>query len=461
MRRFVIACSCLSMIVVSCNKSRLDSNPISSVLPVRSNQVSLSDVRNYLVAEKGIIGTKTNSVSIEPILNGMDTVMYLVNYENGWEVLSGDRRASKVLIKADSGSITKEDLLSNPTISLYTNRLSRGLSSIMHDSNYDVPSEVKDSWKKTYRGPGLDINTRLIRILASVDTLYAFDYCQDHLMQTKWGQGYPWNQEAPYMDSTRTVHCYTGCVPVAAAQVLYYLHNKLGVPQSIYGSAVTDAYIHAPYNYLILSSNDVSFYDYGNQHWTNMPMTYNTTTGSDKVSALMVYLGYLYGAKYKQTGTSAWSTSAINVFPQYFSVSCDEYDITYHGYDCFVSMLQSHIITDQLPVIMDIWDDNDNGHAIVVDGYKHYKRYISYNYEYYIIPEFGFILPGQTPDSYETVTVTEEARFVAINWGWNGSYNNTLSGDTIWYNCYANWVVSTYEFNERPYAIVNFAPVTQ
>lgn len=39
--------------------------------------------------------------------------MYIANYENGWDVLSADRRAPVVLMSCDAGNLTESELYQN------------------------------------------------------------------------------------------------------------------------------------------------------------------------------------------------------------------------------------------------------------------------------------------------------------------------------------------------------------
>lgn len=56
-----------------------------------------------------------------------------------------------------------------------------------------------------------------------------------HLIATSWGQSYPWNTKCPYVycnEDPNGKRGYTGCVAVSTAQVLYYLHYKIGKPMN-------------------------------------------------------------------------------------------------------------------------------------------------------------------------------------------------------------------------------------
>lgn len=447
-----------STILLSCAKhNNLTRFNLTFCSKYQRNCVSINDVYSYLSIIKGIPECKSSQVLIDPITHASDTVMYLVNYEDGWEILSGDIRMPKVLIKSDSGSLSREDILSSPATRLFMENLSDAISDIQHSESYRLPDGVTDSWAPVLRDSIID--TRLIRVLTFIDTTVVSQRLRDHLMETSWGQGSPWNVYAPYTDSTRSSHCYTGCVPVAAAQVLYYLHNKIGYPETICGSAYCDTYIPASADSIVLNSADISFSDFSQEHWSEMPLAGNASSGTDKVSALMMYLGYHYSAQYFRNKTSAYTSYALNLFPTLFSISCNSFNVSTNGYSTLDSMLSTQVYYQELPVILSILrqvPSGWSGHNVVVDGYNHTQNRVRYHYAYYIIPDGGFILPGQDPVSFDYVDTYYESTYVAINWGWDGAYNYSNSGSTIWYNLYANWLVGNRNYSEKAYAVYNF-----
>ena len=436
----------------SCSKSGADVTSTAFVNFHRLHNVTSADIQNYILGIKGL--TKASDVSVEPILNGLDTVMFLVNYEDGWEVLSGDKRLSRTLAKADKGHITVSDLLDNPATGSYFNELSRNIASIRSNDSFIPPVDAPDTWRVLHP---IDSIFELVDVLVSIDTTVISAKYQDHLMETKWGQLSPWNQYAPYMDSTRTNRGYTGCVMVAASQLLYYLHDKCGVPVYTYGAADCNAYIPSS-NSLVLSSSDVSFSDYGD-HWSSMPLT-SAGSGSNYVSALMVWIGYLYSAIYTRTGTGSWSHNAVGVFPVHFSTNCQSLLITSSNFGSFVGLVEDQIYNNQIPVIAAIYTYDSAGHAVVIDGYNYTKKKIEYYYAVYEVPYGGLIMPGQTPVRYYTRTTYDESCFVAINWGWNGLGNeDSVTGETIWYNLYGSWLAGGYTFTHVYECVYGFQPI--
>ncbi len=457
----------LTIIVISVSCIGINERPSTfQRVEKKGYEVGINRVIDYIQDSRGINPTKTASISIEPMVCNGDTVMYLVNYQDGWELLSGDLRASRVLASCCGSNITTDDLFSSPSQIAYMNALEENLSKAIHDDDFYSNIDVKDSWLPYHRereqidrgGPSLD--NRVVRVLDSIKRSTVTQWKRDHLLPTKWGQGYPWNASAPYNSPTLTNHCLTGCVPVAAAQVLYYLHNKFGVPSVVYGNATCSAYLQNSSDSLVLSSSDISFGSLSSTHWGSMPLDNTGTSGFDKVSALMMRLGYLYGAKYKVNSTSAVTSLATTVFPTEFSISCDKAYI--YSNSSLNSVASSQIYSQSLPMIMSVsYTDSSNhyhGHSIVLDGYRYLEELVTYYYSYYITGPNGIIMPWQQPDSHDTQTETETSYCVAINWGWDGYGDSDSLGNTIWYNIFTNWVVSTYEYTDKNYIIFHFSP---
>ena len=53
---------------------------------------------------------------------------------------------------------------------------------------------------------------------------------QYYRLQNPWDQGEPYNEFCPWVTSDMKERAPAGCVAVAGAEVLYYLHNRYGVP---------------------------------------------------------------------------------------------------------------------------------------------------------------------------------------------------------------------------------------
>ena len=81
----------------------------------RSTHIGINEITNSIKLFHNL-GERDNAFikSIDPIVNGRDTIMYLANYEKGWELLSADTRAPRVLMMAENGNIAVSGLKFNP-----------------------------------------------------------------------------------------------------------------------------------------------------------------------------------------------------------------------------------------------------------------------------------------------------------------------------------------------------------
>lgn len=387
----------------------------------RSTHIGINEITNSIKLFHNL-GERDNAFikSIDPIVNGRDTIMYLANYEKGWELLSADTRAPRVLMMAENGNIAVSGLKFNPIqAELYENTKDRLINLVANPGRRDDYTDNDEGAE--YRNPLSNGGDRLGELgIIVIDTLVIVNEEQDHLLETKWGQGYPWNNRAPYKTPAMSAHCLTGCTPVAIAQTLYYLHYKTGYPQQTYDDCTCTAYIHSGSNYVQITSSDISFANssLSSSFWDDCPLTIGGGATSDynTVSTLMVRLGYLLESKY-------YTNKTTTIFgPNILSVLYNNYSL-YSSYMDAVNYdtIRDNVYSNELPVLMTI-NGNLGNHTVVVDGYK--RRTTKYIYCYL---EVG---GGHVP--YQTIT--DSYRMVAINWGWDGEGDIDYSGNTIWYN---------------------------
>ena len=444
--------------VTSCSRTNPDT-PLGQSAKPSLFSVSSTDINDYLSQVKGISGTRASEVSIEPIVSGTDTVMYLINYEKGWEVLSADLRVSRVLMCCDDGNCSVQDLQSNPLSADYFNDLASALSSAKNDPGFSMPEDASDSW---LADPEPTRDSALLYykgwVLDGIETVTLESRVKNHLLSTHWGQSSPWNVYGPYKSPSLTEHCLMGCVPVAAGQVLYYLQNKFNLSLSVYGSAVCNAYIPTNANYIVLQSTDVAFSNASVNNWSAMALD-ASGNGTDVVSALLLMLGYQYEAHYGRTSTSAYTSTAVSVFPGY-QIQCQSTSLANNYLSTMTQVLEDELYDDDLPILASVSDVNYGGHSIVIDGYKYERKQTMYRYALRLLNPNGIPVIGVDPYEYSWEPgPISETRFVAINWGWNGS-GDSMNGSPVWYNIINNWIVGSYNFSQWNYIVHDFCPIS-
>ena len=184
----------------------------------------------------------TRSVSsVEPIAYGKDTLLYIVNFSNnnGWIVLSGDKRTESILASSKTGQFDLNHLGGS---AVWMQEVAEKIYGVKRSNHQDTTSTAYKKWccidtlalnikghptvfntrsalsdKNHYKREYPDSVTKLVNIETRIITTKQVG----PLIQTKWGQSDPWNKCVPalaYADR----NCYTGCVAVAGAQMLYY-----------------------------------------------------------------------------------------------------------------------------------------------------------------------------------------------------------------------------------------------
>lgn len=432
---------------MSCNSQIvLDSPQATDDFTLNNNCVSYNEIQEYI--SKSNVEVKSSDYMIEPILYQGDTVLYLVNYSDGWEILSADKRAPRHIAMAETGHFDVDDFLSIPLIAEIFDCFVDKVSYLRTHPEFTSDDSFVDSWQKpTDNLDGLDWEF-------AYSHSFGRDSIQNHLTVTRWGQGSTWNTKAPYKNSTLSTHCFTGCVPVAGAQLLYYLHSKIGVPVSAYGDSYTNKYIPTGSEYLVLQNGDVTFDSstYSSSVWGTMPLTSAGSGSFSAVSTLMVQLGLYISAKYYTDKTSAYSSSLKNALQNHFGISSTstssiDFDI-----------VSDEVYTNQMPVYLQISRHNENGqwiasHAVLADAFK--IHLVTTNYVYRRLKPLP---PNPSPfdDPYEYMTITEtveDGRYVGINWGWDSSY----MGSTYWFSTDAiSWTVGARTYDSVDYMIYGF-----
>ena len=220
----------LSFLFTCCSKNSYELQVLhDNSNPLSDNRMSLDDAYNYISTNRGRCSTKGGSFTIDTMfnINGKNSC-FLIRYNKGWELISADKRNPRVLMECSEGQInSSEDLFFNPTqrsfLKNQIKKVSLSLSSdvIGENEQYsylnkpDIPYDDNCENREELRGP-------IGRIILNDTTVVTS--C-NHIVPTRWGQGYPWNVRAPYKDSLMTIHCSTGCTIVGVAQYLYFVMN--------------------------------------------------------------------------------------------------------------------------------------------------------------------------------------------------------------------------------------------
>ena len=323
---------------------------------------NLNDYVSYFSAKKNATKS-TNSYTMEPYVYKGDTIMYVVNYnDGGWELLSTDYRAPLVLVSSDTGAFNS-GIDEHPYLNLIKNDLIK-LHSTPFNSAY-----VDDSWKPVKLFNNEVDTKRIMRspkaaapqpgedgewvLLERTTPVLVERKCPARLITTSWNQDFPWNNYSPFLTESNK-HAPAGCSAVALAQYLYYLHYKTGNPASTIDSAV--------YN---VENNTYSYYGNSSAVWDLMAKRSNEV-GTDYSAKFIGYVGKSCNAKYAKVdsiGTTI-KRSAARAFLNSF------------GYRYYLADIDYSYVTGKLEsgnaviAFASCTEDGCGNHTYIIDGYE-------------------------------------------------------------------------------------------
>ena len=192
------------------------------------------------------------------------------------------------------------------------------------------------------------------------------------LLSSEWGQDRPYWNHCPVTTDT----CVTGCVATAIAQLIYYQRSPEHGHGSHYHSMAGLAdFEHTYYRYDLM--RDIYYCE-----------SY-TEEEADAVAELMSHCGIAVDMNYSPEGSGAYSGSAESALRNYFGYSnADMLNRYAYSERQWMEVLYEELSNNRPVYYSGV--DNDpvdgGGHAFVLDGY-------------------------------------DEAGYVSVNWGWNGTEN--------------------------------------
>jgi hypothetical protein len=387
--------------------------------------VSLSDAKRYSELYK-----PGKPYSVTPYVEDRDTLLYLINYNEGWLVLSGDRRMNPVFAQDAQGFITMKD---ESACSFWLKQYAKDVLRIKMDEDHQ-DNEYTSIWKaispekdghKTRSEPKWVIREGMYNETS------VFDAVVPVMLQTKWGQQAPWNNGYP-LDTYFNKRCYVGCVAIAFSQVLYYWHNYAGVPtklshtiscnSTVYSGLTYDGALNLVYNIGFSRSDETN----NSTRWSDMALSASSGGNTSYVGDFMLDIGNRVAMGYSGGGSGAYINYAAYVLSPYYGFS--------YVYGPYSESAVKNQLQNNRPVIVGGPSTNNSSrHAWVIDGrtieYQYYSmfRYCEYstdwgpNNEVYDTFEeaqaiYGFSAPYDLRPFSRTFVID---RF-HMNWGEDG-----------------------------------------
>lgn len=370
-------------------------------------------------------------IDTKPVEHEGNIVSYIVNFEKGWQIISADKRGPIVLAYSDDNSFSLEEAIPAMLdwLDILANDIEyRWFSAEEYYSNADeeVLNNERLSLNK-WRAINADcdlieeniIHTKSILDLSGhyelIGTYQGATICDSipHLMNTSWHQNDPYNTYIPFVPGSTVDRCPAGCVTIAVAQVLYYLHGKLGVPTQ----SPTQGYCYGDAN-----GYNMGFYDYSPSTWSHFSSPY------DSSNYLQLFIGDIscrLGTTFGEDGSGALLSDVPSTVLAPYGLG-GTYASGFNATIIFNNLKQG------LPVLMSAHRMENlfswPGHAFVIDGYYETKTEVYYEYGWvYDLPSSpGGQLPllPTPPENYTELHYTSpEPLYFKINWGWGAYYN--------------------------------------
>jgi len=271
--------------------------------------------------------------------------LFNIGHDEGFVIVSGDDRTPAILGYADSGSISFDNMPD-------------GLRYLLNGYAEEM------EWLESQEESDAAAQAR-----AAAPAHAAIRSTIAPLIQTRWDQGQPYNNNCPYINSEKTV---TGCVATSMAQVMYY-HRWPAVTTAIpaYSIKTKDQNKQD----ITISSEVLHELPATTFNWNNMTLTYSSaSTGdpADAVAELMQYCGWslqmIYGLSING-GSGTYTPCIPDALKTYFGYDNDTRVVyrKFYSYQEWISLIYDELI-DERPVIMGA-QSSGGGHSFICDGY--------------------------------------------------------------------------------------------
>lgn len=450
----------VAIAMCACSDNMMLNEPLENTVLSRSNgptptvsySVTPDMVCKYLnIARKG----KTID-SITPIIEDGDTLAYVAQYtgNNGWDLISGDKRVAPVLASASSGILNLNDTI-NPAVQALN-----GMVQIVLDTKNSMdsikdkmweflePKAIAKSNRPQQRGNGtgkwiLD------------DTVYESDnYTKPHIIAAKWGQENPWWS---YIPKFNNIPSYVGCTPVAIGQIIHHFrknnHRDVALPSTVeFENGI---------------NGNPTFSNYTTNMWSNLELSQDQVVLANHTGIFLYYLGLQLGTKHSPSGSPTTGGVEQNVLANYKlnSTKSNTYD-----FNIILGNLKS-----SKPVYVACKNTNGKGHSFIIDAYEYseeriYVRYIwdpnaELENDEDPMPESAITDKDGKYERIEEISSQEYYRFM-MNWGYDGDYDNykytaysytKREGDSPiirYYDPY--WTAGDATYTDFSYMIYNF-----
>ncbi len=425
--------------------------------------VTEKDLDSYIKYKRlSLKKEELNVDSITPVTdNSGDVWAYAINYSEGWELISADKRYPPIIAHSPVGHFKFEEQiepitewLGSVSEDIELLRYSDNLSEVFTESSFEQMASYQEFWKMITANPDyIEANRIKTRVHFDPDgrweltdvVIDTIEYQRvDHLITTHWHQDSPYNSFCPLKSYSSIYRAPAGCVAIAGAQMAYYLHGKIGRPELSPLNAFCNAQIPSTpgYYYAYLNNPHMYVFNFSATAWNQMGVN------DSIIAALIAHVGICVSMKYKDTGSSSYLSSLHNGFFLSNDINCISNNLNGNTY----SDLYDNVL-NELPVVALAScqvNGETKGHVFIIDGYKNERVRITITYTW--VP-----LDPENANYYEDrIVIRYNPPFnhqITMNWGGG----NTYPYDAGWYSPAGEWHVSVYNFNNDKKMIYNFS----
>lgn len=175
------------------------------------------------------------------------------------------------------------------------------------------------------------------------------------LMETRWGQGKPYNDECPIQNGD---HCLTGCGATAMAQIMrYHQWPAVGQGTNTYTTTTTGTE-------LTVDFSNIKF------NWANMGTYYYNNQTAPDVATLMKACGVSVNMDYTTYNSMSYIVDFPFAFINFFNYSSDVvcYLRKYFKDETWSNIIQRELLERRPILFRGANAQDNNGHLFVVDG---------------------------------------------------------------------------------------------
>lgn len=411
---------------------------------MKVKETTTLDLLETYIKKVKFTGKDAPSYTLTPYEYEGDTVIYVANYEKGWELLSTDERTPIVLVSSETGSYNEDEM--PESVKTYIASIAEEVAASKKVENKD--NKQHEDWKiihkrndeaKTRSGIEDYLGQGYWMLVSTTPVSYSTDSI-DHLIQSHWYQESPFNRFVPYYTSGGvTSHSNTGCSPIAVGQLLRFYQPLWYIPMPPGDSS----------QYENLYNPITNKYTYTNWGYGTLELG-GTGSSCPRAAYFVGYLGEQMGADYTNGLGTVTKENMLNALNLYMSNS---FIMENMNYIKVLSILQSGY-----PVLTTATtgSNGSGGHAFLID--KYVTDITRYALLYAWVGNDIYGNPMNTYDEWGNVTswVYSKTEYqttgysrISMNWGqYETSYNDLKFSvfDT-------DWVMDSYhyQYNKKIY----------